>query len=155
MEKKIYIQLTGEFVPVAEETFYSFYNSCSAERKQLQKEGKCFCPQKRVWQCDSNCVHCPFSPKPEPNTESEETSDETEKGSAADNLEKCIDNIVLKQLIEKLTEVYPEAGTVIWLRYMGYSDREIEKKIHIPRRTFEFHINSALKKLNVHIEDYR
>ena len=39
-------------------------------------------------------------------------------------------------------------------KILQYSDREIQEMIHIPRRTFECNIVSALKQLNVHIDDY-
>ena len=97
MKTKIYIQVLGDFIEVRKTVFHAFYNSCSSERKRLQQEGKCFCPQKMIWKCDCDCINCPFSCK---------------------------------------------------------SDREIQEISHIPRRTFEYSIASALKQLNVHIDDY-
>ena len=60
----------------------------------------------------------------------------------------------IQELIKEISVIYPDAEMIIWMRYIGYSDREIQEISHIPRRTFEYNIATALKKLNVHIDDY-
>ncbi|MEE5994073.1 MAG: hypothetical protein V3G42_12660 [Oscillospiraceae bacterium] len=154
METKIYIQVLDDFIEVRKNVFRAFYNSCSSERKRLQQEGKCFCPKKMIWKCDCDCINCSFSCKPETDEIYDGDLDKTENTPAEDATESQISMMALKQLIKKISVVYPDAETIIWMRYMGYSDREIQKIIHIPRRTFEYNIASALKQLNVHIDDY-
>ena len=136
METKIYIQVLDDFIEVRKNVFRAFYNSCSSERKRLQQEGKCFCPQKMIWKCDCDCINCSFYCKPEADEIYDGDFDKTENTPAEDVTESQISMIALKQLIKKISVVYPDAETIIWMRYMGYSDREIQEMIHIPRRTF-------------------
>ena len=145
METKIYIQVLGEFIEVRKNVFRVFYNSCSSERKRLQQEGKCFCPQKMIWKCDCDCINCSFSCKSENDVSYNNDSDKIESIPAEDATESQISVTALKQLIKEISAVYPDAETIIWMRYMGYSDREIQEMIHIPRRTFEYRISSVLK----------
>ena len=154
MKTKIYIQVLGDFIEVRKTVFHAFYNSCSSERKRLQQEGKCFCPQKMIWKCDCDCINCPFSCKSEADTAYNDSSDKIENIPAEDTTESRISMIALKQLIKEISVIYPDAEMIIWMRYIGYSDREIQEISHIPRRTFEYNIATALKKLNVHIDDY-
>ena len=151
MKTKIYIQVLGDFIEVRKTVFHAFYNSCSSERKRLQQEGKCFCPQKMIWKCDCDCINCPFSCKSEADTA---YNDRIENIPAEDTTESRISMTALKQLIKEISVIYPDAEMIIRMRYIEYSDREIQEISHIPRRTFEYNIATALKKLNVHIDDY-
>ena len=150
METKIYIQAADKFIDVNNEVYSSFYQSSNAERKRLQKEGKCFCPKNQIWRCDCDCMYCSFYKKPVQIDAFDKYEAFFETGSS----ESFVNFIVLKQLIKRIADIYPETEKVIWLRYAGYSDREIQKMTGIPRKTFEDHIRSALKQLDVHIEDY-
>lgn len=62
---------------------------------------------------------------------------------------------LLAELIEKLTEIYPDAEKIIKLRYAGYSDREIARIIGTPRSTYLNRLQAALKKLGVSLEDFK
>ena len=151
MKTKIYIQVLGDFIEVRKTVFHAFYNSCSSERKRLQQEGKCFCPQKMIRKCDCDCINCPFSCKSEADTA---YNDRIENIPAEDTTESRISMTALKQLIKEISVIYPDAEMIIRMRYIEYSDREIQEISHIPRRTFEYNIATALKQLNVHIDDY-
>ena len=71
------------------------------------------------------------------------------------NIEIELDACLLLELIEQLTEVYPDAGTIIKLRYEGYSDCEISRMLGVPRTTFLSKLKSAIKKLKVSLDDFR
>lgn len=154
MEYKIYIQSTRTFETVTEEVYHAFYNLCTSERKRLQKEGKCFCPRSQVWRCDCDCVICPYSPKESAKTE--DIADETDMTPSSDDTdtESQISLIALEELIAHLNELYPDAERIIRLRSNGYSDREIETIIGTPRKTFEYRIEAALKKLGASADNY-
>jgi DNA-directed RNA polymerase specialized sigma24 family protein len=61
----------------------------------------------------------------------------------------------LRALIEKVTEVYPDARRIIMLRYQGLTDSEIERVTGIRKYVFQYRIKRALQNLDFQLEDYR
>ena len=61
----------------------------------------------------------------------------------------------LRELVDMVAEIYPEGRQIILLRYHGLTDSEIEKILGVGRRTFQYRLKSALRKLGIHVEDFR
>ena len=156
---KIYIQATRQFVEVSEEVFHAFYNACSKERKALMAAGYCRCPRNCIYYCNCDCTNCHFRATPNAPTMQavSDDGDSVEEFDIPDpvDIEIELDSHLLIELIERLTEIYPDAGTIIKLRYEVYSDSEIARMLNVPRTTFLYKLKSALKWLGVSPDDFR
>ena len=148
--RKIYVRSERRFVEVREAVFRAYNRRCTKERKKLMAEGRCCCPKSHYYYCDCDCDHCCFC------IALTETALDCAAYEAEDSysVESELNYRQLLQLVDKLTEVYPDARTIIMLRCQGYSDREISQITFIPRRTFEYRLKAALKKLGASVEDY-
>lgn len=149
---KIYIQATNEFAEVSEEVFKEFYRHCKRERDALRKAGYCLCPRTAVYYCNCDCNHCNYYAY----SAGSQYDDEEITHEPVDplDIEIEMDAHLLKKLIDRLTEIYPDAKTIIKLRYEGYSDSEISRITGIPRRTLDYKLKAALKKLGVSFKDF-
>lgn len=155
---KIYIQATRQFVEVSEEVFRAFYNACSKERKALMAAGYCHCPRNSIYYCNCDCMNCYFRAAPNiPIVQGASDDGESVEFDIPDpvDIEIELDSHLLIELIERLTEIYPDAGTIIKLRYKGYSESEISRMLGISRSTFLYKLKTALKKLNVSLDDFK
>lgn len=154
----IYVQATKQFVEVSEEVFRAFYKNCTRERKTLMAAGYCHCPQSCIFYCNCDCQNCNFRATPIIPTSPKMSDDEdAETHDIPDpiDIEIEMDSHLLVELIEKLAEIYPDAETIIKLRYAGHSDREIARIIDTPRSTYLNRLQAALKKLGVTFDDFK
>lgn len=153
---KIYIQATKEFAEVSEEVFREFYRHCKRERDALRKAGYCFCPCSAVYYCNCDCTQCHYYAYSTVRSMGNRDNEESVIPETADplDIEIEMDVRLLKELIDRLAEIYPDAKTIIKLRYEGYSDSEISRITGIPRRTLDYKLKAALKKLGVSLEDF-
>ncbi|MCM1530490.1 MAG: hypothetical protein NC093_10915 [Alistipes sp.] len=153
---KIYIQATKEFAEVSEEVFREFYRHCKRERDALRKAGYCFCPRSAVYYCNCDCTQCHYYAYSTVHSTGNRDYEESVIPETADplDIEIEMDVHLLEELIDRLAEIYPDAKTIIKLRYEGYSDSEISRITGIPRRTLDYKLKAALKKLGVSFEDF-
>ncbi len=153
---KIYIQATNEFTEVSEEVFKEFYRHCKRERDALRKAGYCLCPRTAVYYCNCDCNHCNYYAYSTVHSTGSQYDDEGITPEPVDplDIEIEMDAHLLEELIDRLTEIYPDAKTIIKLRYEGYSDSEISRLTGIPRRTLDYKLKAALKKIGISFEDF-
>lgn len=107
----IYVQATRQFVEVSEDVFCAFYNDCTQERKALMAAGYCHCPRSCIFYCNCDCRSCNFRATPTvPILPKMSDDDDVGTYDIPDRLDIEIEmnTHLLAELIEKLTEIYPE-----------------------------------------------
>lgn len=152
----IYQQSAKAFVEVEESVFKEFYRFTKRERYVLQKEDRCTCPQSYIMYCDCDCEICPYHTQPFTIRSQNQDVDEYEpEDSDGETIEDELAFRQLQAMVDKVSEVYPDARRIIMLRYQGLSDSEIERITGIGRHTFQNRLKKALQQLGFKAEDYR
>ena len=142
MTKYIYINAAKQKFYVTEEEYREFYREVDAKRKREQYHHRCMCPKEFIWKCDGDCDICSFHcagdayslDKPDENgiTLEEKLADDK-------NLEERVAaSMLLKELLEKLRSLDPEADKIIqlWEENPKISAREIARQLGRKQRTF-------------------
>ena len=154
-QRYIYIRSTRERVPVTEQEFNAYYRDINAFRKKQERHGKCVCPANKRLDCDMDCETCPFRRAGDSLSLNYTVTDEdgNEKSwmddLADDNalFEDIVsDEIELKRLFSRITELMPQAIEVGILRQSGLNERKIEQQTGVPRKTTSDRIK-RLKKI--------
>ena len=160
MQRYIYIRSTETIIPCTEEEFQEYYRGISAFRRKEQRHGRCVCPSNRSLCCDIVCGHCPYVREGDmlslDNTvkfvsETEEFEYSHLENTAEESQyfdEILIEAEALRMVLKRIEELMPMAILIGKLRVAGYTETEIERMIHINRRTYAY----RLKKPRLTIE---
>lgn len=159
----IYLRSTKERVPCTKEEFDNYYRDINAFRQRQQYHGKCVCPQRKRLTCDMDCETCPFR-RVGNNLSLDYTLIDEE-----DNEKTCIDTFAdpdapfeeiiaeqyqLKEILDRLVELMPQAMEIGRLRQEGLSDTAISTTIGIPRKTFTDRLKKAYTTLQKEFPEY-
>ena len=148
----IYLRSTKERIPCTKEEFYNYYRDINAFRQKQQNHGKCVCPQKKRLDCDMDCATCPFHRGGDQvSLDYTTTIDDGEEITWLNSLEDptpLIEDIVadgqaLSQLFARLSELMPQAIEIGHLRQLGFTERQIEEKIGVGRKTYAYRIKKV------------
>lgn len=159
----IYLRSRNERIPVSKQQFKDYYRDIDTYRKRQQRIGKCVCPKNMELACDMDCETCPYH-----HVENQLSLDylmsdsdghETVWSDTIADDSPLIDDLYveaseLKALYQRLMELMPEAADIGRLRLSGKNDRDIEREIGTPRRTFECRIESVRKRLQKEFPDF-
>lgn len=162
--KRIYDNETHQWFEVPEEEYASFDRWRTALRKRMQAHKRCMCPRSRWWLCDGMCEDCEYCAAGDilsldattTNADGDEVSlmDSTEDRKTRLD-EVILDQILMNQLIARLTELMPEAPEIGKLRLQGLKDEAIADIIGVKRTTFRSRIAKAEATLREEFgEDY-
>lgn len=163
--QKIYDKQRKEWYTVPDDFFKSYDQMCNTMRKRQQYQGHCWCPRKKWWLCDTNCLDCEFHTsaiksldEPIINDDSSCTAtllDVTEDKNTV--VEKIVaDRNLLQYLFAKLRELDPEAEKMItiWQEHPeGISDRKMAKLLGRPQRTFAYELKRFRDKYRHLLDD--
>ena len=138
----IYDRLSGQKVPVTEETFNQLTKESDRIRKKEQYHHRCMCPKQFVWKCDGCCLDCEYHAAGD--TLSTDVPNEDGEGNMYDylpdtapSMEDVIsDRLLLRQLIQRLRELDPDADRIIQMLGEEMSDRAIAERLGRKQRTF-------------------
>lgn len=153
----IYIRSTKECVPVTKEDFDNYYRDINAYRRTQQNHGRCVCPPSKRLSCDMDCYGCPYhTPGDMSSLDSGRIDNEGSEMSWLDELQEEMpdlqtpspadyvsDILYMRQILDRLREIMPQAIEIGRLREMGLSDTAIASEIGIPRKTFTDRIKKA------------
>lgn len=159
----IYIRSTKECIPVTEQEFKDYYCGIDSFRKKQQRHGRCVCPETKRLDCDIDCETCSYGKAGDSLSLDYVISDE--EGNTKSWLESLVDpsqpvdelvadGIRMKQLIQQMNELMPQAMKIGALRQQGYSDEAIAKEIGIPRKTFTDRLKRAKKTLEHEFSEF-
>lgn len=155
MQHNIYLRNIGVSVPCTDEEFKEYYRGINAFRRREQRHGRCACPANQRFACDMVCGHCPHIRIGDTLSLEEVVFENegicyldlvTEESRLID--EMIIEAEALKVVLKRIEEIMPVAILIGRLRIAGYTETEIERLIHINRRTYAY----RLKKLRRTIE---
>ncbi len=160
MQHHIYIRSNGATIICTEEQFQDYYRDINAYRRKEQRHGRCVCPSNKRLSCDMDCGHCPYvrdgdmlsldeTMKIAPDAEEcEYTHLETVPDSPVPFDELLLEAEALQTVLKRIEELMPLAILIGRLRMAGFTENEIEKIVHVNRRTYAY----RLKKLRCAIE---
>ena len=162
-QRYIYLRSTKERVPVTEQEFNDYYRDINAYRRTKQNHGKCVCPKAKWLDCDMNCETCPFRRAGDSLSLDYTFIDEDgiEKSwieALPDDtplIEEIVsDEIELKQILVRIGEIMPEAIEIGTLRQQGMSERTIEEKIGVGRKTYAYRIKKLFETVKKEFPDF-
>ena len=145
---KIYVPELKGLIPVSKEVYQNYYKPIWKHQKAMQKQEKCFCTQGNHWKCDGCYLDCKYYSRGDWSLDYGFEILGDIRNSGAPNLDEIIsDSMFIELLLKRLSELMPEAIEIGHLKLEGLSEREIEKKIGIPRKTFKYRLDKAKKLL--------
>jgi len=162
-QRYIYLRSTKERVPVSEQEFNDYYRDINAYRRTKQNHGKCVCPKAKRLDCDMDCETCPFRRAGDSLSLNYTITDEdgNEKSWLEDLtddtplIEEIVaDEIELKRILARIGEIMPEAIEIGTLRQRGMSERAIEEKIGVGRKTYAYRIKKLFETVKKEFPDY-
>ena len=154
-QKRIYLKNRREWVEVGESFYYDYMLKCDAHRKRMQSHGRCICPRRRFWLCDTDCLACEFRRAGDVLSLDQGLDETGSDLSLLDTLEDTapsIEDIVadfdeLSGLLHELAQIMPEAIKVGILREQGLTESAIAAELGIPRTTLRSRLAKAREQL--------
>ena len=154
--KRIFDKGTKTWFEVTPEQYAEFDRFRTNKRKREQYHGRCMCPRSKWWLCDGMCEDCEFHAPGDTlsldATTTNENGDETclldsIASPESDPIDIILDQILMRQLLKRLSELMPEAIEIGMLRNENIKDEDIADIIKIKRTTFRSRISKAEEKL--------
>lgn len=159
----IYLHSMKEKVPVTRKQFDDYYRDINAYRRTKQNHGECFCPKNRRLMCTIDCSTCPYKvlhkiislDAPLIDVDGNEMLKlDYLQGENSSLQHESIEEVVsdtdeMKRLLQRLSELMPEAIEIGKLREEGLSEDVISEKIGIGRKTYGYRlkkVKNILKK---------
>ena len=160
---QIFDKQTKSWVKVTPEYHKEHHKMCTKIRKYEQYHKRCMCPRHKWWLCDGMCQDCEFHApgdilsldmmKETSNKEIQKQFN-VDPSTELDFANTVCNSVDLKQLMNNLIKIMPDAEKIITLRLLKYTDTYIAKKLGIPRSTMLSRLNKALNTLGADIKDF-
>ena len=128
------------WVQYDEATCQALLRDRTRTRMRMLRQGKCFCPRGKVWQCDGMCEGCPHQKKIEVSWNMKVgKSEDLTLGEAlpdgVDHEDACVQKMYCEEIMNRLDKIMPMAREIGEMRLEGKSDREIARLLGIDRMT--------------------
>ena len=100
-------------IPVSEEVYTNITPETNRIRSRRQYHGQCCCPKQYLWKCDGDCDICEYLAAGDNLSLDYETEMHGDTFADTSDTEEIVtDQILMRQLLERLKELMPEAITV-------------------------------------------
>ena len=154
--RRIFDKHSKTWFEVSPEEYKQFDTWRTNLRKREQYHHRCMCTRNKWWLCDGMCDDCEFHAAGDVLS-----LDATKKNDDGDEVcmldcyaspesllnEILLDQILMQQLLKRLSELMPEAIKIGRLRQAGLSDEAIADRLGIKRTTFLSRLKNAKKAL--------
>lgn len=131
-------------VPVSEEIHRDINRCVDRYRKRYQRLGLCGCPKSGIWQCDLDCLLCPYRRR-KAHVSYEQLLDtappELHRLWVPDFADRLVNQIVARQALDRLASLFPTALLVGAYISAGLSERKALEQLNIPRTTYRRQIH--------------
>lgn len=136
-------------IPVSEEVYADITRETTRIRNRRQYHGQCYCPKAYLWKCDGDCEVCEYR------TAGDNLSLEYETemcgdtfADTSDTEELVTDQILMRQLLERLVQLMPEAITVGQMSLdEDLSERKCLEQLGLKRSTYRSQLEKVRKQL--------
>ena len=159
---KIYVKSCKKWIEVTKKQYDDYYRDINAFRRTQQNRGSCACPVQKRYLCDMDCLTCEF--RCGGNMQSLDSEpDNYENGGfslldripdSSDTEEYIADKLTLILLLERLSELMPDAQKIGELRQLGMTDSKISDELELPRTTMISRLNKVKKKLEKEFPEF-
>ncbi len=153
----IYLRSANLSVPCTKQQFDDYYRDINAYRRTQMNHGRCVCPPSKWLSCDMDCTTCQHRTNGDISYLDESRVDE--EGNEMEWLDylqekmpdlqalspddRVSDTLYMRQILDRLCEIVPQAIEIGRLREQGLSDTAIATEIGIPRKTFTDRLKRA------------
>ena len=169
-DNQYYIDLraTQQRIPCTKEQFDDYYRDINAYRRTQQNHGRCVCPPSKRLSCDMDCFNCPYHTSGDMSSlDRGRVDDEGEEMNWLDHLQEempdlqepspadyVTDTIYMRQILDRLCEIMPQAIEIGRLRQQGLSEDAIADQIGTGRKTYAYRIKKAAELLKNEFPDF-
>ena len=155
MSKQYYIPMRDTedphkvtLIPVSEEVYIAITRETTRIRSKRQYHGQCCCPKQYLWKCDGDCEICEYHSAGDSLSLDYETEMHGDIFADTSDTEEIVtDRILMKQLLERLSELMPEAIEVGKFKLDGESERASLEKLDMARTTYRSRLEKVKKQL--------
>lgn len=164
----IYLRATKQRIPCTKEQFDDYYRDINAYRRTQQNHGRCVCPPSKRLMCDMDCWTCPYrTPGDTSSLDSGRMDDDGEAMNWLDRLQEKMpdlqtpspadyvsDALYMRQILDRLCEIMPQAIEIGRLRQFGLSEDAIAEEIGTGRKTYAYRIKKAAELLKKEFPEF-
>lgn len=146
----IYDKNTKEKYEVTEEAYKAYYTELWRQRKELQKLGKCVCPQAKLWMCDGDCLSCRFSSDGLMSQADDDDGQITSNavGAALETPEDVFGNMEQLDYARRLlSEMDPDGEQIFDLLLEGIPNSGIARVLNRPQSSFVYQLKKYRAEL--------
>lgn len=136
-------------IPVSEEVYADITRETTRIRNRRQYHGQCCCPKAYLWKCDSDCEVCEYRAAGDNLSLEYETEMRGDTfADTSDTEELVTDQILMRQLLERLGQLMPEAITVGQMSIdEDLSERKCLEQLGLKRSTYRSQLEKVRKQL--------
>lgn len=136
-------------IPVSEEVYTNITPETNRIRSRRQYHGQCCCPKQYLWKCDGDCDVCEYRAAGDNLSLDYETEMHGDTFADTSDTEEIVtDQILMRQLLERLKELMPEAITVGQMSLdEDMSERKCLEQLNLKRSTYRSQLEKARKQL--------
>ena len=141
-----YIKIKNEMVSVTEEQYRAYVRPAWAERKRVEREGRC--RDKNGNRCNDDCSKCTKERTGRPLSieQLEETGNEV--SDSANTAESAINKLCIEKLYDALNELEPENLQIIQMLFFeGLTERQTADRIGLSQKSVNNRKNKIIEKL--------
>ncbi len=166
--RDFFIRVGNQRFPCTKKQFDDYYRDINAYRRTQQNHGRCVCPQSKRLMCDMDCWTCPYQTNGDISYLDDSLFDEYgHEMTWLDHLQEQLpelqslsvedmaaDSIDFRGVLERMSEIMPQAIEIGRLRQMGLSDEAIAAELQTPRMTLAYRLNKAAKILKKEFPEF-
>ena len=136
-------------IPVSEDVYANITPETNRIRSRRQQHGQCCCPKQYLWKCDGDCDVCEYRAAGDNLSLDYETEMHGDTfADTSDSEEIVTDQILMRQLLERLKELMPEAITVGQMSLdEDMSERKCLEQLNLKRSTYRSQLEKVRRQL--------
>ena len=164
----IYLRSSNQRVAVTKEQFDDYYRDINAYRRTQQNHGRCVCPPSKRLLCDMDCFNCPYRTDGDVYSLDDNLCFEDGKEmnrldylqlempelQTPSNEDIVADTIYMQKMLDRLSELMPQAIEIGCLRQQGLSEDTIADRIRVGRKTYAYRLKKVADTLKKEFPDF-
>jgi len=150
--KKYYIEIDGQRIPVIEEIYRAYKRPAWAEHKRKERDKRC--RDENGNRCNKDCSKCDKQRTGSVLSLDKFTEEGFEVAEPLDLAELVADKLLLEELYKVLEELDPDNRRIMELFSIGKSEREIATDIGLSQKAVNKRKSKLFAQLYEHLKAY-